>query len=425
METIIIRGGKSLSGKISISGAKNAALPLMAATLLTRQAVTLRNIPALDDSVSSEALLKRLGTEISGKLQIGGSTLQLISDAITDTEAPYELVRKMRASVLVLGPLLARFGNARVSLPGGCAIGNRPVDIHLSGLEQMGALIELKDGYIDAKVLGNRKLKGAHIAFPIVSVGATENLMMAATLAEGETELTNAAREPEIIDLANCLISMGAKIKGQGTDTITIHGVNRLDGVSHRVVADRIEIGTYAIAACITGGSIDLTGCDGLFLKNLIDALRGSGATIDHYDWGLRVIGPKSRPKAIDIMTEAYPGFPTDLQAQMMAYMTGVNGASMITETIFENRFMHVPELNRMGADINVHNSTALVRGVSKLKGAPVMATDLRASVSLVLAALAAEGETRISRIYHLDRGYENLVGKLNKCGADIKRVRS
>ena len=425
METIIIRGGKSLSGKISISGAKNAALPLMAATLLTRQAVTLRNIPALDDIVSMEALLKRLGTEISGKLQIGGSTLQLISDAITDTEAPYELVRKMRASVLVLGPLLARFGNARVSLPGGCAIGNRPVDIHLSGLEQMGALIELKDGYIDAKVLGNRKLKGAHIAFPTVSVGATENLMMAATLAEGETELTNAAREPEIIDLANCLISMGAKIKGQGTDTITIHGVNRLDGVSHRVVADRIEIGTYAIAACITGGSIDLIGCDGLFLKNLIDALRGSGAMIDQYDWGLRVIGPKSRPKAIDIMTEAYPGFPTDLQAQMMAYMTGVNGASMITETIFENRFMHVPELNRMGADINVHNSTALVRGVSKLKGAPVMATDLRASVSLVLAALAAEGETRISRIYHLDRGYENLVGKLNKCGADIKRVRS
>ena len=423
METIIIRGGKSLSGKISISGAKNAALPLMAATLLTRQAVTLRNIPALDDIVSMEALLKRLGTEISGKLQIGGSTLQLISDAITDTEAPYELVRKMRASVLVLGPLLARFGNAKVSLPGGCAIGNRPVDIHLSGLEQMGALIELKDGYIDAKVLGNRKLKGAHIAFPTVSVGATENLMMAATLAEGETELTNAAREPEIIDLANCLISMGAKIKGQGTDTITIHGVNRLGGVSHRVVADRIEIGTYAIAACITGGSIDLTGCDGLFLKNLIDALRGSGAMIDQYDWGLRVIGPKSRPKAIDIMTEAYPGFPTDLQAQMMAYMTGVNGASMITETIFENRFMHVPELNRMGADINVHNSTALVRGVSKLKGAPVMATDLRASVSLVLAALAAEGETRISRIYHLDRGYENLVGKLKECGADIKRV--
>ena len=424
METIIIRGGKSLSGKISISGAKNAALPLMAATLLTRQAVTLRNIPALDDIVSMEALLKRLGAEISGKLQIGGSTLKLISDAITDTEAPYELVRKMRASVLVLGPLLARFGNARVSLPGGCAIGNRPVDIHLSGLEQMGALIELKDGYIDAKVLGNRKLKGAHIAFPIVSVGATENLMMAATLAEGETELTNAAREPEIIDLANCLISMGAKIKGQGTDTITIHGVNRLGGVSHRVVADRIEIGTYAIAACITGGSIDLIGCDGLFLKNLIDALRGSGAMIDQYDWGLRVIGPKSRPKAIDIMTEAYPGFPTDLQAQMMAYMTGVNGASMITETIFENRFMHVPELNRMGADINVHNSTALVRGVSKLKGAPVMATDLRASVSLVLAALAAEGETRISRIYHLDRGYENLVGKLKECGADIERVR-
>jgi len=425
MEHIVIRGGKSLSGKISISGAKNAALPLMAATLLTKQEMVLQNVPALDDIVSMENLLRGLGTEILGKLRIGGSTLKLISDDITDTEAPYELVRKMRASVLVLGPLLARFGNARVSLPGGCAIGNRPVDIHLSGLEQMGAAIELKDGYIDAKVLGNKKLKGAHIAFPTVSVGATENLMMAATLAEGETELTNAAREPEIIDLANCLISMGAKIKGHGTDTINIKGVDNLDGVDHRVVSDRIEIGTYAIAACITGGSIDLTGCDGSFLKSLIDALRASGAVIDQYDWGLRVIGPNTRPKAIDIMTDPYPGFPTDLQAQMMAYMTGVNGASMITETIFENRFMHVPELNRMGADINVHNSTALVRGVSKLKGAPVMATDLRASVSLVLAGLVAEGETIVSRIYHLDRGYENLVGKLNECGADIKRVRS
>jgi UDP-N-acetylglucosamine 1-carboxyvinyltransferase len=425
MEHIVIRGGKSLSGKISISGAKNAALPLMAATLLTKQEMVLQNVPALDDIVSMENLLRGLGTEILGKLRIGGSTLKLISDAITDTEAPYELVRKMRASVLVLGPLLARFGNARVSLPGGCAIGNRPVDIHLSGLEQMGATIELKDGYIDAKVLKNKKLRGAHIAFPTVSVGATENLMMAATLAEGETELTNAAREPEIIDLGNCLISMGAKIKGHGTDTINIEGVESLNGVDHRVVSDRIEIGTYAIAACITGGSIDLIGCDGSFLKSLIDALRGSGAVIEPHDWGLRVIGPNTRPKAIDIMTDPYPGFPTDLQAQMMAYMTGVNGASMITETIFENRFMHVPELNRMGADINVHNSTALVRGVSKLKGAPVMATDLRASVSLVLAGLAAEGETIISRIYHLDRGYENLVGKLNECGADIKRVRS
>jgi UDP-N-acetylglucosamine 1-carboxyvinyltransferase len=266
MEHIVIRGGKSLSGKIPISGAKNAALPLMAATLLTKQEMVLQNVPALDDIVSMENLLRGLGTEILGKLRIGGSTLKLISDDITDTEAPYELVRKMRASVLVLGPLLARFGNARVSLPGGCAIGNRPVDIHLSGLEQMGAAIELKDGYIDAKVLGNKKLKGAHIAFPTVSVGATENLMMAATLAEGETELTNAAREPEIIDLANCLISMGAKIKGHGTDTINIKGVDNLDGVDHRVVSDRIEIGTYAIAACITGGSIDLTGCDGSFL---------------------------------------------------------------------------------------------------------------------------------------------------------------
>ena len=278
-----------------------------------------------------ENLLRGLGTEISGKLRIGGSTLKLISDAITDTEAPYELVRKMRASVLVLGPLLARFGNARVSLPGGCAIGNRPVDIHLSGLEQMGAAIELKDGYIDAKVLGNKKLKGAHIAFPTVSVGATENLMMAATLAEGETELTNAAREPEIIDLANCLISMGAKIKGHGTDTINIEGVDNLNGVDHRVVSDRIEIGTYAIAACITGGSIDLIGCDGLFLKSLIDALRGSGAVIDQYDWGLRVIGPNTRPKAIDIMTDPYPGFPTDLQAQMMAYMTGAVSYTHLT----------------------------------------------------------------------------------------------
>ena len=423
MENIIIRGGESLSGKIPISGAKNSALPLMAATLLTKENIILRNVPALDDIISMRDLLQGLGSEIFGDLKKGGAKLTLNTNSITDTEAPYELVRKMRASVLVLGPLLARCGHARVSLPGGCAIGNRPVDIHLSGLEQMGANIDLKEGYIDATIAGNKRLKGARIAFPMVSVGATENLLMAATLAQGETELINAAREPEIIDLANCLISMGAKIHGHGTDTIVISGVESLNGAEHRVISDRIEIGTYAIAACITGGQIDLLGADGIFLRAVFDVLRASGAEIEENDWGLRIIGPKGKPKAIDIMTDPYPGFPTDLQAQMMAYMTRVSGASMITETIFENRFMHVPELSRMGADITVHNSTALVRGVSNLKGAPVMATDLRASVSLVLAGLVADGVTRISRVYHLDRGYEDLVGKLVGCGAHIKRI--
>ena len=423
MENIIIRGGESLSGEIPISGAKNSALPLMAATLLTKENIILRNVPALDDIISMRDLLQGLGSEILGDLKKGGAKLTLNTNSITDTEAPYELVRKMRASVLVLGPLLARCGHARVSLPGGCAIGNRPVDIHLSGLEQMGANIDLKEGYIDATIAGNRRLKGARIAFPMVSVGATENLLMAATLAQGETELINAAREPEIIDLANCLISMGAKIHGHGTDTIVISGVESLNGAEHRVISDRIEIGTYAIAACITGGQIDLLGADGIFLRAVFDVLRASGAEIEENDWGLRIIGPKGKPKAIDIMTDPYPGFPTDLQAQMMAYMTRVSGASMITETIFENRFMHVPELSRMGADITVHNSTALVRGVSNLKGAPVMATDLRASVSLVLAGLVADGVTKISRIYHLDRGYEDLVGKLVGCGAHIKRI--
>ena len=423
MENIIIRGGESLSGEIPISGAKNSALPLMAATLLTKENIILRNVPALDDIISMRDLLQGLGSEILGDLKKGGAKLTLNTNSITDTEAPYELVRKMRASVLVLGPLLARCGHARVSLPGGCAIGNRPVDIHLSGLEQMGANIDLKEGYIDATIAGNRRLKGARIAFPMVSVGATENLLMAATLAQGETELINAAREPEIIDLANCLISMGANIHGHGTDTIVVSGVESLNGAEHRVISDRIEIGTYAIAACITGGQIDLLGADGVFLRAVFDVLRASGAEIEENDWGLRIIGPKGKPKAIDIMTDPYPGFPTDLQAQMMAYMTRVSGASMITETIFENRFMHVPELSRMGADITVHNSTALVRGVSNLKGAPVMATDLRASVSLVLAGLVADGVTRISRIYHLDRGYEDLVGKLVGCGAHIKRI--
>ena len=423
MENIIICGGESLSGEIPISGAKNSALPLMAATLLTKENIILRNVPALDDIISMRDLLQGLGSEILGDLKKGGAKLTLNTNSITDTEAPYELVRKMRASVLVLGPLLARCGHARVSLPGGCAIGNRPVDIHLSGLEQMGANIDLKEGYIDATIAGNRRLKGARIAFPMVSVGATENLLMAATLAQGETELINAAREPEIIDLANCLISMGAKIHGHGTDTIVISGVESLNGAEHRVISDRIEIGTYAIAACITGGQIDLLGADGVFLRAVFDVLRASGAEIEENDWGLRIIGPKGKPKAIDIMTDPYPGFPTDLQAQMMAYMTRVSGASMITETIFENRFMHVPELSRMGADITVHNSTALVRGVSNLKGAPVMATDLRASVSLVLAGLIADGVTKISRIYHLDRGYEDLVGKLVGCGAHIKRI--
>ena len=424
MDKIVLHGGTKLSGKVDISGAKNAALPLMATALLTNNEIFLENIPRLGDVGSMCELLKGVGVEIYDSLQDSGC-LRLRCEEITNTEAPYDIVRKMRASILILGPLIARCGEARVSLPGGCAIGNRPVDLHLNALMQMGAQIDLSRGYVEAKIKGGKRLQGARINFPMVSVGATENLMLAATLAKGETELLNVAREPEIVNLAECLIKMGAEIEGHGTDTIYIKGKDALSGATHSVISDRIEAGTFAIAACITGGKLELIGANSNDLRAMLDVLLASGAKIEEHSWGLLIEGPGDKPEAVDIMTDPYPGFPTDLQAQVMAYMTRVNGASMITETIFENRFMHVPELNRMGANINVHNSTALIRGVKNLMGAPVMATDLRASVSLVLAGLAATGETTINRIYHLDRGYENLVSKLRACGATIDRVRA
>ncbi len=426
MDRIRIRGGRPLTGEIAISGAKNAALPLMAACLLTDQTLRLSNLPHLVDITTLADLLIQLGVEIrmngaadGGR---GGCLLEMTAREVTNTRAPYDLVRKMRASVLVLGPLLARAGRAEVSLPGGCAIGTRPVDVHLTGLEALGAEIELRDGYIHARA--PRGLKGAEVVFPTVSVGATENLLMAATLAEGETRLVNAAREPEVTDLAECLISMGARIEGVGGDTLVVAGVERLDGAAHRIIPDRIETGTYAMAAAITGGALDLIGARAEHLRAVIAVLAKAGVAISESNRGLHVARADGRLRGVDVMTEPFPGFPTDLQAQMMALMATAEGASMITETIFENRFMHVPELVRMGADINVHGASAMVRGRPGLAGAEVMATDLRASVSLVLAALAAEGETVLNRVYHLDRGYERVEGKLAACGADIERIR-
>jgi UDP-N-acetylglucosamine 1-carboxyvinyltransferase len=426
MDKIRIRGGQRLSGAVPVSGAKNAALPLMAASLLTTNTVTLENLPHLADISTLANLLMQHGIEVSmnGEVKGGhsGRVLALTAAEIKSTTAPYDLVRKMRASILVLGPLLARCGQAKVSLPGGCAIGNRPVDLHLRGLMQLGAEIELSDGYVHARA--PKGLKGAHVLFPMVSVGATENLLMAASLAEGETVLVNAAREPEVTDLARCLVAMGADIQGIGTDSLTIRGVPRLRGAAHTVVADRIETGTYAIAAAITGGDIEMIGGRLDLVGALAEVLSRAGADVAPTERGLRVRG-NGRVSGVDVTTEPYPGFPTDMQAQIMALMAVAKGASLITESIFENRFMHVPELSRMGADIHVHGSSAMVRGVPRLAGAPVMATDLRASVSLVLAGLAAEGETVVHRVYHLDRGYERLEEKLAACGADIERVRN
>ncbi len=419
MDKARIRGGNRLAGKIPISGAKNAALPLMAASLLSDQPLCLRNVPQLADVDSMQALLSVLGTKWTGQ----GPDLDLESVRITNTEAPYDIVRKMRASILVLGPLLARCGEARVSLPGGCVIGNRPVDLHLRGLQDMGAVVDFSGGYVKARAPASGRLSGARITFPSISVGATENIMMAAALARGETELINVAREPEIVDLGKCLEAMGVEIEGCGTDRIRIQGSDCLRGATHRVTPDRIETGTYAIAACMTGGDLELIGARADLLEVFFDKLRETGAVIKPTEKGVRVIGPADGPQPADVMTEPFPGFPTDLQAQMMVYMVQANGASMITETIFENRFMHVPELRRLGADITVHHASALVRGVPALTGAPVMATDIRASVSLVLAGLVANGETMVNRIYHLDRGYERLFGKLRNCGAVIERV--
>jgi UDP-N-acetylglucosamine 1-carboxyvinyltransferase len=419
VDRILIRGGQSLRGAIDIGGAKNAALPLMAASLLTADTLTLTNLPRLIDVTTMAHLLSKLGVEVG---EAGtADEMSLSAGDLTETTAPYDLVRRMRASVLVLGPLLARAGRARVSLPGGCAIGTRPVDLHLKALAQLGADIELKEGYVEAAAPGG--LEGARVVFPMVTVGGTENLLMAATLARGETVLANAAREPEVADLARCLAAMGADIEGIGTDTLTVRGVDALHGTRHAVVPDRIETGTYAVAAVITGGDVELVGARLELFGAVAEALTAAGVDIVESGHGVRVSGAGGALRGVDVMTEPFPGFPTDMQAQMMALMAVAEGASMITETIFENRFMHVPELCRMGADINVHGASAIVRGVSTLSGAPVMATDLRASVSLVLAGLAADDETVINRVYHLDRGYERLEEKLAACGADIERI--
>ena len=428
MDTIRIRGGRKLKGEIQIGGAKNAALPIMAASLLTSERLNLLNVPDLADITTMLQLLKELGVEESHENNglIGDDAIRVMSLEAFEPRnkvAPYDLVRRMRASILVLGPLLARWGETRVSLPGGCAIGTRPVDLHLKGFEMMGAEIELKEGYIEARAPNG--LIGANVLFPTVSVGATENILMAATLAQGNTIISNAAREPEIADLAYCLQAMGAKIQGIGSDTLSIEGVKKLHSANHSVLPDRIETATYAVAAAITGGDIQLKGTRVDLVKSILDVLVKTGANVVESDTGIQIRNSSGKIKGIDIMTEPYPGFPTDMQAQIMALLAISDGASMITETIFENRFMHVPELCRMGADINVHGSSAIVRGVAKLSGAELMATDLRASVCLVLAALAAEGETVLNRVYHLDRGYERLEEKLSKCGADIQRVSS
>ena len=418
MDKIRIRGGRPLSGEIVIGGAKNAALPLMTAGLLTEQRLTLTNVPRLADIDTMSSLLLQHGIAVE---PVGneGRTLSL-GGAIGSTEAPYDIVRKMRASVLVLGPLLARCREARVSLPGGCAIGTRPVDLHLKGLEQMGAQIDLNSGYINATAPGG--LKGATIVLPFASVGATENLLMAASLADGQTTIANAAREPEIGDLVACLRAMGARIEGDGTGTLVIEGVDRLHAATHAIIPDRIETGTYACAAAITGGTVLLRGADLTHLAAVHSVMHSAGVELEAEPGGVRVTR-RNGLHGTDAMTEPYPGFPTDMQAQFLVLMSVAEGAAMVTETIFENRFMHVSELTRMGARINVHGASAIVRGVAHLSGAPVMATDLRASASLVIAGLAAAGETVVNRVYHLDRGYEALEQKLAACGADVERV--
>ncbi len=419
MDKIIVKGGTGLNGQIPISGAKNACLTLMPAALLSEEPLTLTNAPSLSDIRTMTQLLESLGCEVAS-LQ-GGRVLAIGTERISNHKADYDIVRKMRASILVLGPMLARDGEAVVSLPGGCAIGARPVDIHLTGLEALGAELDLRDGYVHAKATGG--LKGAVYTMPFASVGATENLLMAATLAKGTTVLKNVAREPEIVDLAKCLRAMGANIEGEGTETLTIEGVDKLHGATHQVVTDRIELGTYMIAPMITNGEVELLGGRRDLVESFSQKLEAAGAEITQTDTGLRVKRVSERIQPVDVVTEVHPGFPTDLQAQMMALLTLADGTSVLEERIFENRFMHAPELQRMGANIEVHGGTATVHGVSKLKGAPVMATDLRASISLILAGLAAEGETVVSRVYHLDRGYEHVVRKLSGVGANIERV--
>ena len=421
MDSIIVKGGTPLSGQIPIAGAKNACLALMPATLLSDEPLTLTNAPRLSDIKTMTMLLQSLGAEVTSMQ--GGRVLALSSHDLTNLTADYDIVRKMRASNLVLGPLLARAGRAVVSLPGGCAIGARPMDLHIAGLEALGATIELKDGYLHAEARAG--LQGAVIEQRFASVGATENIVMAATLAKGTTVLKDAAREPEIVDLVRCLRAMGAEIAGEGTATIEIQGVDRLGGATHRVVADRIELGTYMIAPAIAGGEVELIGGSVDLLPAFCEKLQEGGINITQTNEGVKVARANGRIRAVDVKTEVFPGFPTDLQAQMMALMCTADGTSVLEETIFENRFMHAPELMRMGAEIEVHGGHATVTGVERLKGAPVMATDLRASVSLILAGLAAEGETVVNRVYHLDRGYERVEEKLGACGAKIERVKA
>jgi UDP-N-acetylglucosamine 1-carboxyvinyltransferase len=423
MDRIRISGGRALSGEIPVSGAKNAALKLMAASLLTGEALTLANIPRLADVRAMAELLKSFGVtvEITPGEGLGtGDTYRLHAATLASCFASYDMVRKMRASFQVLAPLLARHGQAKVSLPGGCAIGARPVDLHLKALEALGASVALEDGYVIA--MAPRGLRGAAIEFPFVSVGATETAMMAATLAKGETVIGNAAREPEIEDLARCLIAMGAKISGIGTSRLTVEGVQALHGASYAVMPDRIEAGTYAIALAIAGGDVELVGARRDDIAPLLALLAQSGTETRDTNRGIALHRNGARPIAVDVTTAPFPGFPTDLQAQFMALMTVADGTSVIRETIFENRFMHVPELARLGADIRVTGDVATVRGVARLKGAPVMATDLRASVSLVLAGLVAEGDTIVNRVYHLDRGFDRLEEKLRGVGASIVR---
>jgi UDP-N-acetylglucosamine 1-carboxyvinyltransferase len=416
MDKLLIRGGHRLAGEIEIAGAKNAALPILCAGLLTADTLALSNVPKLQDVATMQKLLRQMGLAIEQK----GATLELCGRDVAKLEAPYEMVKTMRASILVLGPLLARFGEAKVSLPGGCAIGSRPVDQHIKGLQAMGAEIRIEAGYIYAKA---KRLKGARIVTDMITVTGTENLLMAATLADGVTVLENAAREPEVGDLANLLVAMGAKIDGIGSDRLVVTGVSALHGASHAVVADRIETGTFLCAVAAAGGDVLLKSARADLLDAVVDKLRDAGAVLTSGEDWIRVQMAR-RPKAVSFRTTEYPGFPTDMQAQVMALNCIAEGSSRVTETIFENRFMHVQELNRLGASIETDSHTAVVHGVDKLVGAPVMATDLRASASLVIAGLAAEGETLIDRIYHLDRGYDRMEAKLSAVGADIQRIR-
>jgi len=420
MDSILVKGNGALSGVVPIAGAKNACLTLMPATLLTSEPLTLTNAPRLSDIATMTQLLQSLGAEVAS-LQ-DGKVIAMASHGNINSLAHYDIVRKMRASNLVLGPLLARLGHAEVSLPGGCAIGARPMDLHIDALTAMGAEIELKEGYLHAVAKGG--LKGCVHVLRFASVGATENMLMAATLAKGTTVIKNAAREPEIIDLAKCLTAMGARIEGAGTSTITIEGVSDLHGATHPVVADRIELGTYMLAPAICGGEVELLGGRMDLVASFAEKLDEAGISVSETEKGLKVARHNGRVKAVNVTTEPFPGFPTDLQAQMMALLCTADGTSVLEETIFENRFMHAPELLRMGAHIDVHGGTATVHGVDKMKGARVMATDLRASVSLILAGMAAEGETLVSRVYHLDRGYERVEQKLAGIGAHIERVK-